>query len=264
MRRMATRGPKAGGGSDGPTAKSALGRTKALIGDRAETVVRSGYLDALGAGDVRRSVSQVAMQSRLLPRVYEQLWRPVLFGAATLGLGEREEAMLMRELLDLERGDTVLDVACGPGNTLRRLVDRIGPTGLAVGVDAAPAMLQRAVKDTPASNVAYVRADGADLPFLDGAFDAVACFGALYLVERPFDVLDELVRVVAPEGKIAILTSCTRGPGLARPIVNVAAIGSGFRWFGPDEITGALEDHGFVEIRQEVRGVMQYVGARRP
>lgn len=255
-------GPGAGG--RGPRRVSALGRTKALIGGRSETVVRDGYLDALGAGDVRRSVAQVAMQSRLLPRVYEQLWRPVIFGAATLGLSERDEAALMRELLELQDGDAVLDVACGPGNTLRRLVDDVGSGGLVVGVDAAPAMLARAVRDTESSNVAYVRADGSDLPFEDGTFDAVACFGALYLVERPFDVLDELVRVVAPEGRIAILTSCHRGPGFTRPVVNIVGSRSGFRWFGPDEITGALEDHGLVEIRREIRGVMQYVGARRP
>ncbi len=261
---MSPRRPKGTPGPAKPAAKSALGRTRALIGDRMETVVRDGYLDALGAGDVRRSVTQYAMQSRLLPRVYEQLWRPLAFGAATLGLSEKDEAALMRELLDLERGDTVLDVACGPGNTLRRLVDDVGSTGLVVGVDAAPGMLQRAVRDTESSNVAYVRADGSDLPFEDGTFDAVACFGALYLVERPFDVLDELVRVIAPEGRIAILTSCHRGPGLTRPIVNFAGATSGFRWFGPDEITGAFEDHGLVEIRREIRGVMQYVGARRP
>ena len=66
------------------------------------------------------------------------------------------------------------------------------------------------------------------------------------------------------EGRIAILTSCHRGPGITRPIVNLAGSGSGFRWFSPDEITGAFEDHGLVEIRREIRGVMQYVGARRP
>lgn len=261
-RRPPRRDPEPAGRSDGLSA--ALVRTAALIGERAPVVVREGYLDVLGSAGVPRSGPQLAMQSRLLPKIYEGLWRPIIFGAATIGTSEEGEAVLMRELLQPAPGDLVLDVACGPGNTTRRLTDAIGRGGLAVGVDAAPAMLERAVHDTSAANAAYVRADGAALPFDDGAFDGVACFGALYLVDRPFAVLEELIRVLAPGGRIAILTSCNRAPGPTRRLIDVAARPTGFRWFHPDAITHALAAHGLVEIRREIRGVMQYVGARRP
>jgi ubiquinone/menaquinone biosynthesis C-methylase UbiE len=79
-----------------------------------------------------------------------------------------DEHRIARLLLGLTPGDGVLDVACGPGNFTRDFARVVGVTGLAVGIDASPTMLARAVRDTPASeydNVAYVRADAVDLPF---------------------------------------------------------------------------------------------------
>jgi arsenite methyltransferase len=63
-------------------------------------------------------------------------------------------------------------------------------------------MLAQAVRHGVPENVAYVRADAAALPFHDGSFDAVACLAALYLIERPLQALDELVRVLAPGGRL--------------------------------------------------------------
>lgn len=240
----------------------AVAEVRALIGDRAVVKQRSGYLDTLGLDGVPRSTSQALMESTFLPTIYERLWRPVLFGAAT-GVGEKAEADRMRILLRLRPGDRVLDVGCGPGNTLRRLVDEVGPNGLAVGVDPAAGMLDRAVADTKAANAVYVRADGAALPFEDASFDAVSCFGALYLVDRPFDVIDELVRVLAPGGRLAILTTCHRAPKPLRPLIDLGRPLSGFRWFGPDDITTRLHDAGVTAVHREVSGVMQFVGAAK-
>lgn len=245
------------------TERAAISAVRGLIADRAVVKQRSGYLDTLGLDGVPRSTSQAVMESTFLPHIYERLWRPVLFSAAT-GVGEREEAERMRILLRLRPGERVLDVGCGPGNTLRRLVDEVGPEGLAVGVDPAAGMLSRAVADTDADNVVYVRADGAALPFEDASFDAVSCFGALYLVDRPFDVIEELVRVLKPGGRVAILTTCHRAPAPVRPLIDLGRPISGFRWFGPDDITRALRESGVVTVHRDVRGVMQFVGAVKP
>ena len=79
--------------------------------------------------------------------------------------------------------------------------------GLAVGLDISVPMLTRAVLDNSGPRTCYVRGDAGTLPFGDETFDAVCCFGALYLMPEPFQVAREMVRVLRPGGRVAILTS---------------------------------------------------------
>src|SRR5438105_10769690 len=45
------------------------------------------------------------------------------------------------DALEIEEGDTVFDIACGTGATLCVLADRVGPGGLAVGIEHCPSMV---------------------------------------------------------------------------------------------------------------------------
>ncbi len=247
---------------------SALERALDLLAPPPENPrIRDGYLDLLGdAPSGARTLGQAAMTSRLLPLIYERLWRPVgvrlAFGAA--GVGGPIENRATYELLDLDRDDTVLDVACGPGNISRRLLEWIGPAGLLVGIDASPSMLERAVRDTDAANAAYMRADAQRLPFRDASFNAVCCYAALYLMDRPFDAIAEMVRVLAPGGRIAVLTSVHRGPPATLALARLVTAPSGVRVFGRGEVTDAFRAAGLVDVRQQVTGLAQFVGARKP
>ena len=165
-------------------------------------------------------------------------------------------------MLSISPGDRVLDVACGPGNFTRDFALAAGD-GLVVGLDSSETMLGVAVRDTSASNVAYVRGDARDLPFRDGSFDAVCCFAALYLIEEPMRALAEIVRVLAPGGRLALMSSCNRGPVPASKTNAVAQRLSGVRVFGRDELTGALEGLGAVDVEQRVSGLAQFVCTRR-
>ncbi len=229
--------------------------------------VAHGYLDLLGAQDPTGThPGQRLMAGRALPVIYERLWRPlggrVLMGA--IGPGVVDERHIALELLGLSSGDRVLDVGCGPGNFTRRFAAEAGPESLVVGLDASATMLARAVSDGVPGNVVYLRADAAALPFEDGVFDAVCCFAALYLIAEPWTALDEIARVLAPGGRVAILTSCHRGlmpVRLVRPVVRAL---SGVRMFGRDEVTDALRARGLRGERRRVAGLGQFVGASRP
>jgi len=233
--------------------------------------VADGLLDLLGAEQVARTgVGQGFMFTRAVPAVYERWWRPALGRVAKgpLGPGMGDERRIARLLLGLGPGDGVLDVACGPGNFTRDFARIVGGTGLVVGVDASRTMLARAVRDSPEAtapdgNVAYVRADATALPFRDASFDAVCCFAALHMMDRPFDALDEMARVLTPGGRIAILTSCRTRTAPARAWD--AALGSltGMRMFERDEITSALTARGFTPVRRRVAGLAQFIGARK-
>ena len=225
----------------------------------------AGYLDLLPPETQRpRNLAQAAMHNPLLAAVYQRWWRPA--GAMLLGAGlpgGDGEARLARRALRLGGEQTVLDVACGPGNFTRGFGEALSGSGFAVGLDVSPPMLARAVRDNAHERVGYLRADARELPFADGTFDAVCCFAALYLVPEPFRVLDELMRVLAPGGRIALLTSVHAGPAPLHPVEDRIATLAGGRMFGRDEITGVLRDAGLVDVDQRVSGLAQFVSAGR-
>lgn len=204
------------------------------------------------------------MRTDALPVIYERLWRPALIGLAKgpFGPSTAQEMAMLRDMLALSPGDRVLDVACGPGNIARSLASHVGDGGRVVGVDASPSMLERAVHDsvryTHRSRLAFVRGDAVDLPFAPGSFDAVSCFAALYLFDRPFDALASMATALRPGGRLAIMT--TRRVPVAGELFSRL---SGVRMFADDEVTSALAELGFTDVLQRTTGLIQFVTGRR-
>ena len=70
-----------------------------------------------------------------------------------------------------------------------------------------------------------------------------------------------MARVLAPGGRIAIMTSIRRQVQVAalKPVLERT---SGMRVFEHDEIVAALQVRGFTEVHQRVTGLVQFVGGR--
>jgi ubiquinone/menaquinone biosynthesis C-methylase UbiE len=251
--------------------RSALERARALLlpeqaGRAAPGGPDGGYLDLIGGELPSTGPAQDLMTSRLVPTVYERYWRPALgrIAKGITGPGMDEEIRIARLLMSLSPGDVVLDVACGPGNFAREFAHAVGDSGLVVGIDASRTMLGRGASDLERSgpdNLALIRGDAVELPFRDRSYDAVCCFAALHLFGEPLTALGEMARVLAPGGRIALMTSVRRQitlPAL-KPLVERA---SGMRLFEPDEIVTALRALGFREIHQRLAGMVQFVGGR--
>ena len=95
----------------------------------------------------------------------------------------------------------ILDVACGTGDLSIALFENMGVR--VVGVDFCRPMLELAAQKKP--ELAFVEGDALQLPFDDALFDAVTiAFGLRNLssIERG---LEELRRVLKPDGRVAIL-----------------------------------------------------------
>lgn len=107
-------------------------------------------------------------------------------------------------------GLTVLDVAAGTGNASLPAAER----GAAVTAsDLTPELLEagRRRADAAGLSLEWVPADAEHLPFDDGSFDVVmSSIGAMFAPHHQ-EVADELVRVCAPGGTIALLSWITDG-----------------------------------------------------
>ncbi|WP_372986829.1 class I SAM-dependent methyltransferase [Marinobacter sp.] len=125
---------------------------------------------------------------------YEQLLVPALFGQWAEPVAN---SALVRE------GQRVLDVACGTGVLARALAKRVGPAGAVSALDINPAMLAVArKKGAPA--IDWKEGSAEELPYGDAQFDAVASQFGLMLFPDPERALQEMMRVLAPGGRLAV------------------------------------------------------------
>ncbi|MBO8201169.1 class I SAM-dependent methyltransferase [Streptomyces smyrnaeus] len=99
----------------------------------------------------------------------------------------------------VEAGTHVLDVGTGTGTAAATACERGAKV---VAVDAEPAMIATAAQEAPAAEVRLAALP--DLPFDDGAFDAVVGNFVLNHVGRPRAALAELRRVTRPGGRVAV------------------------------------------------------------
>ena len=100
-------------------------------------------------------------------------------------------------LKPVQPGARVLDVGCGVG----QVVARLNEAGFeAHGVDVSQPNIERAQKVCPRCQL-Y---DGKKLPFADGYFTSVGALNVLEHVDEPEAFIADLVRVVAPGGRIVI------------------------------------------------------------
>lgn len=94
----------------------------------------------------------------------------------------------------------VLEVAAGTGVVTRALARVLPPSAEIVATDLNQAMLDQAAAAGTARPVRWQQADAMQLPFPDGAFDAVVCqFGAMFFPDRAH-AYAEARRVLAAGG----------------------------------------------------------------
>ena len=119
---------------------------------------------------------------------------------------------ILREMvraLQLPKGSRGLDAGCGIGLQCLLLAEEVGLTGHVTGLDVSAEMLDSGrdiVKKAGLSErISFQEGDVAHLPFDDNTFNwvwSVDCVG--YAPWEPLPLLKELVRVVKPDGIVAI------------------------------------------------------------
>lgn len=95
----------------------------------------------------------------------------------------------------------ILDTGCGSGYMLIELAKKI-PAAEFYGIDFSTPMIETAGKNKRNSTgkISFLKADILDLPFRDKFFNLVLNINMLHLIKQPVKMLNEINRVVIPDG----------------------------------------------------------------
>ena len=129
--------------------------------------------------------------------------------------GELPEAAVLASLgcgnptavADLREGETVLDLGSGGGIDVILSAKRVGPTGLAYGLDMTEEMLalaRRNADDAGVRNAIFLRGIMEDVPLPADSVDVVISNCVVNLSTDKPSVFAELARVLKPGGRIGI------------------------------------------------------------
>jgi len=108
--------------------------------------------------------------------------------------------------LHLKPGLRLLDVGCGTGSLLEKVISAF-PGTRAVGMDPSLEMLEMA-RAKCLHGVNFMEGWAESLPFHDNSFDVVVSCNAFHYWRQPARALDEIVRVLKPEGRLLITDWC--------------------------------------------------------
>ena len=152
--------------------------------------------------------------------------------AASLGCGNPTA------LLQLDPGQTVLDLGSGGGIDVLLSAKRVGPAGKVYGLDMTDEMLALArdnQRKAGAANVEFLKGTIEAIPLPDRSVDVIISNCVINLSTDKDAVLGEAFRVLRPGGRFAVSDVVVRGdvPADVRRSMEL--------WVGC--IAGALEEH---------------------
>lgn len=130
------------------------------------------------------------------------------------GLIEKSEKSLRKrglEMLNLKKGEKVLEIGFGKGTTLVIIAKQVGSEGEIHGIDLTPEMVALARKEISKNkvrNVRIIEGDARDLPYDEKYFDIVYIASTLELFDTPDIpiVLKEIRRVLKSTGRLCVIS----------------------------------------------------------
>ena len=169
-------------------------------------------------------------------------------------------------LIELQAGQTVLDLGSGGGIDVLLSARRVGPTGKVYGLDMTDDMLALARENqrkAGATNVEFLKGTIEAIPLPDQSVDVVISNCVINLSEDKDAVLREAFRVLKPGGRFAVSDVVIRGdiPSEIRRSMEL--------WVGcvagaltEDEYAATLAAAGFDSVELEPWRVYQVEDAR--
>jgi ubiquinone/menaquinone biosynthesis C-methylase UbiE len=160
------------------------------------------------------------------------------------------------EYLDVEPGDSILEVGCGAGDDSLALAQMVMPNGRVVGIDAGEDMISEAKKRAENSGlpVEFFVQDVCNLDFPDNTFDGCRADQVFQHVGDPRKGVSEVIRVARPGARIVIcdpdwetLTIDSTNKEVTRKIVNYRCGVFRSGWIGR-QLAGLFKSLGLADV----------------
>ena len=145
--------------------------------------------------------------------------------------------------VDVQDGWTMLDVGCGGGFTIRRLLKQ-SKDAKVYGIDISEESVAKAKKvnaEVLDKQVFITLGSAEKLPYEDGKFDFVTAVETVYFWPNLPNCLQEVRRVLKPNGKFAILVEVVDSDSKWTSVVE------GMTAYSPEELKTMLDDAGFTQ-----------------
>ena len=147
------------------------------------------------------------------------------------------------KLVDIQDGWTMLDIGCGGGATLQRLLKR-SKDAKVYGIDISEESVAKAKKvnaEVLDKQVFITQGSAEKLPYEDKKFDLVTAVETVYFLPNLPDCLQEVRRVLKPGGKFAILVEVVDSDSKWTSVVE------GMTAYSPEDLKKLLDDAGFTQ-----------------
>jgi ubiquinone/menaquinone biosynthesis C-methylase UbiE len=163
-------------------------------------------------------------------------------------------------LIDIHDGWTMLDIGCGGGATLKRLLKR-SEGAKVYGIDISEESVKKAEKVNAKvidKQVFVSQGSAEKLPYDDGKFDLVTAVETVYFWPNLPGCLQEVRRVLKPGGRFAIMIEVIDGNSMWTDIVE------GMTAYSPDELKAMVDDAGFTrtEIHRKKPSYATIIGVK--
>lgn len=146
-------------------------------------------------------------------------------------------------LIEIHDGWTMLDIGCGGGATLKRLLKR-SKDAQVYGIDISEESVAKAKKVNAKvldKQVFVIQGSSEKLPYEDNKFDLVTAVETVYFWPNLPDCLREVKRVLKPGGHFAIMVEVLDSDSVWTSVVE------GMTAYSPEELKQMLDDAGFVK-----------------
>ena len=165
---------------------------------------------------------------------------------SAMNRGHAPLALWAVEVCPLKNGESVLDVGCGGGGNLARILERC-PESRADGIDYSEESVacSRKVTRKYADRCSILCGDAMRLPYQDDTYDRAVAFESIYFWPDPVQGLKEMLRVLKKGGK-AILASEMTDPEKGKIWTNRC---EGMTIYTAEELSSFMEKAGFSDIK---------------